>query len=71
MIDTPRIIQTTEQLPPLIRGGYEGLVTAGGELDAWIKSDGHAPAPDLWECYVAGRSRASTRRPGARCSPGR
>ena len=35
-------------------GPYEGLGAAWGEFDAWIASHGHAPAPDLWECYVAG-----------------
>jgi effector-binding domain-containing protein len=36
------------------QGGYEGLAAAWGELDAWIAANGHTPAPDLWECYVAG-----------------
>jgi effector-binding domain-containing protein len=36
------------------RGPYEGLGTAWGEFDAWIAANGHTPAPDLWECYVAG-----------------
>jgi effector-binding domain-containing protein len=35
-------------------GPYEGLGPAWGELDAWIAAEGHTPAPDLWECYVAG-----------------
>ena len=35
-------------------GPFEGLGTAWGEFEGWIKAHGHAPAPDLWECYVAG-----------------
>lgn len=35
-------------------GPYEGLGSAWAEFDAWIAAEGHTPAPDLWECYVAG-----------------
>jgi effector-binding domain-containing protein len=35
-------------------GPYEGLGDAWGEFNAWIAAAGHTPAPDLWECYVAG-----------------
>lgn len=35
-------------------GAYEGLAAAWGEFGAWIAARGHTPAPDLWECYVAG-----------------
>ncbi len=35
-------------------GPYEGLAEAWGELIAWIETNGHTPAPDLWECYLAG-----------------
>ena len=35
-------------------GPYEGLGAAWGEFDAWIAANGHTPAPDLLECYVAG-----------------
>ncbi len=35
-------------------GPYEGLASAWGEFNAWIAAAGHTPAPDLWECYVAG-----------------
>ncbi|HEX8429704.1 MAG TPA: GyrI-like domain-containing protein [Longimicrobium sp.] len=38
----------------IYHGGYEGLGGGWGELDAWIAANGHARAPDLWECYVAG-----------------
>lgn len=36
------------------RGPYEGLPAAWGEFMAWVAAQGHAPAPDLWERYVAG-----------------
>jgi effector-binding domain-containing protein len=36
------------------RGPYEGLPGAWSEFMAWIEAAGHAPAPDLWECYAAG-----------------
>ncbi len=36
------------------RGPYEGLGAAWGEFGQWIAEEGLEPAPDLWECYVAG-----------------
>jgi effector-binding domain-containing protein len=36
------------------RGPYEGLADAWGEFNAWIAANGHTPAENLWECYVAG-----------------
>ena len=35
-------------------GPYEGLGAAWEEFGAWIAAEGHVPAADLWECYVAG-----------------
>ncbi len=35
-------------------GSYENLGPAWGELNAWITAEGHTPAPDLWESYLAG-----------------
>jgi effector-binding domain-containing protein len=35
-------------------GDYEGLGSAWAEFNDWILSQGYTPAPDLWECYVAG-----------------
>jgi effector-binding domain-containing protein len=35
-------------------GPYEGLPDAWAEFMRWIVTAGHAPAPDLWECYVTG-----------------
>jgi effector-binding domain-containing protein len=36
------------------RGPYEGLTSAWAEFNAWVKANGYRPAPDLWECYLAG-----------------
>ena len=33
-------------------GDYQGLAQAWGELRAWIASNGHVPAQQLWECYL-------------------
>jgi effector-binding domain-containing protein len=35
-------------------GPYEGLGSAWGEFNEWLTANGHTPAPDLWESYVAG-----------------
>jgi effector-binding domain-containing protein len=35
-------------------GPYEGLASAWAEFGKWLAAEGHTPAPDLWECYVAG-----------------
>jgi effector-binding domain-containing protein len=35
-------------------GPYEGLGDAWGEFMTWIDAEGHTPAPDLWEVYLAG-----------------
>ena len=35
-------------------GPYEGLADAWGEFIDWIETNGHNPAPDLYECYLAG-----------------
>jgi effector-binding domain-containing protein len=36
------------------RGPYEGLGSSWGEFDEWISAQGHKPAADLWERYLAG-----------------
>ena len=38
----------------IYRGGYEGLPTAWGEFEAWIKKEGLQTAPNLWEVYAKG-----------------
>lgn len=50
----PGQLPATKVARTVYRGAYEGLGDAWGELDAWIKSQGHTPGPALWECYVAG-----------------
>lgn len=51
---------TASQLPAatvartVYHGPYEGLGPAWAEFAAWIAAEGHTPAPDLWESYVAG-----------------
>jgi effector-binding domain-containing protein len=35
-------------------GAYDGLGAAWGRLMEWIATNGHTPAPDPWERYVAG-----------------
>ncbi|MBX3357257.1 MAG: GyrI-like domain-containing protein [Phycisphaeraceae bacterium] len=44
------------------RGPYEGLGDAWREFDGWIKANGHATGPGLWESYIAGPE--SSRDPG-------
>jgi effector-binding domain-containing protein len=36
------------------QGPYEGLGGAWGEFMDWIAANGHKPAEDLYECYLAG-----------------
>ena len=43
-----KVVRTT------YHGGYEGLGSAWGEFDKWLKANGHTPADDLWEVYAAG-----------------
>jgi effector-binding domain-containing protein len=38
----------------IYHGGYEGLGDAWAEFGAWITAQGHTPAANLWERYVAG-----------------
>ncbi len=35
-------------------GDYEGLGSAWGELEQWVRESGHRPAQDLWEEYAVG-----------------
>ena len=45
---TMRVAQT------IYRGPYEGLAGAWGEFLGWVAANGHTPAQDLYECYIAG-----------------
>jgi effector-binding domain-containing protein len=35
-------------------GPYEGLPSAWGEFNTWMKANGHAQAENLWELYSVG-----------------
>ena len=35
-------------------GPYDGLPSAWGAFDTWMKANGHAQAEDLWELYSVG-----------------
>jgi effector-binding domain-containing protein len=35
-------------------GSYEGLPSAWGEFNSWLKANGHEPAENLWELYFVG-----------------
>ena len=48
------------------RGGYEGLPSAWGEFEAWIKTEGLETAPNLWGSTRRVRSRVRTRKHGRR-----
>ncbi len=50
----PAQLPTVTVARTVYHGDYEGLATGLEELDSWIAAEGHTPAPDLWECYVAG-----------------
>jgi len=50
----PSQLPSTRVARTIYHGGYEGLGAAWGEFEAWLRSHGHSPAPNLWECYVAG-----------------
>jgi effector-binding domain-containing protein len=46
--------RATKVARAIYHGPYEGLGGAWSEFMAWIAAEGHTPAPDLWECYLAG-----------------
>jgi effector-binding domain-containing protein len=50
----PGQLPATRVAHTVYRGPYEGLGAAWGEFEAWIAAQGYKPAPNLWECYVAG-----------------
>lgn len=50
----PGRLPATTVARTVYRGGYEGLADAWGEFQSWIAANGHTPAPNLWEIYVAG-----------------
>ena len=50
----PGHLPATKVARTTYRGGYEGLGSAWGEFEVWLKKHGHDAAPDLWEVYAAG-----------------
>jgi len=50
----PGVLPAAKVARTTYRGGYERLGSAWGEFEAWIKKQGHAAAPDLWEVYASG-----------------
>ena len=38
----------------IYHGPYEGLGAAWAEFEAWTTAEGHVPAPNIWERYLAG-----------------
>ncbi len=50
----PSQLPTAKVARTVYHGGYEGLGAAWGQFTAWLRSNNHRTAPDLWECYVAG-----------------
>lgn len=50
----PGLLPATTLARTVYRGPYEGLGSAWSEFDQWLAAQGHTPASDLWECYVAG-----------------
>lgn len=51
---TPGRLRAATVARTIYQGDYAGLGAAWSEFEAWIAASGHTPAPDLWECYVAG-----------------
>jgi effector-binding domain-containing protein len=52
-VEAGRLLATTVART-VYHGPYEGLGAAWREFHAWIAAEGHMPADDLWECYLAG-----------------
>lgn len=50
----PGELPATTVARTVYHGAYENLGAAWGEFIKWIAANGHTPAPDVWECYIAG-----------------
>lgn len=50
----PGVLRAATVVQTVYRGPYEGLGSAWGEFEAWIKGKGYTAAEDLWERYVVG-----------------
>ncbi|MEQ1552478.1 GyrI-like domain-containing protein [Sphingorhabdus sp.] len=50
----PDELPATKVARTIYSGPYEGLPSAWGEFDAWLKANGHEKAECLWERYSVG-----------------
>ena len=50
----PGELPATEVARTIYSGPYEGLPSAWGEFDTWMKANGHEKAENLWELYSVG-----------------
>ncbi len=50
----PGILPAATVARTIYSGPYEGLPAAWGEFNAWMKSNGHEQAENLWELYSVG-----------------
>ena len=57
----PGELPATKVARTIYSGPYQGLPSAWGEFEAWMKANGHEKAENLWELYAVGPQ--STRDP--------
>jgi len=50
----PGSLPATRVARTVYHGGYEGLAAAWGEFTEWITKNGHEPAEQHWDVYLAG-----------------
>jgi effector-binding domain-containing protein len=50
----PGELPATKVARTIYSGPYEGLPSAWGEFDTWMKANGHEKAENLWELYSVG-----------------
>lgn len=50
----PGELPATKVARAIYSGPYEGLPSAWGEFDAWVKANNHEKAETLWELYSVG-----------------
>jgi len=50
----PGQLPAVKVAPTVYSGPYEGLPSAWGEFDKWMKANGHEQAENLWEVYSVG-----------------
>jgi effector-binding domain-containing protein len=50
----PGQLRAAKVVRAVYSGPYEGLPSAWGEFNKWMKANGHEQAEDLWELYSVG-----------------